>query len=255
MKRARNFWRNFGIVLRATWINLVLFCGLIVGSAFLLRISGCYPEATWLDLAVDAFHMAITERVAEAGDGIIPAVLTFLIPLLTVFILGEGILRILAVSIARKEHRKEWDEMVAKSFKKHIVICGVGELGQAIVKHLYSRNPSESIVLVDKRQSFASEVGINSSNISYLESDMTTLETLDKANCRKASMVILCSGSDTDNLEAAYKVDQINPKAQIWVRLYSNQLTTLLDVEKKPNIHFFSPYQSAAEDLVSHLSK
>jgi Trk K+ transport system NAD-binding subunit len=82
---------------------------------------------------------------------------------------------------------------------------------------------------------------------------MTSIETLKTANCQKARLVLLVSGNDAANLEAAYKVNQLNPQIQIWVRLHHNGLVDLMDIARKPNLHFFSPYQQAAEVIANHL--
>jgi hypothetical protein len=63
----------------------------------------------------------------------------------------------------------------------------------------------------------------------------------------------LASGNDAFNLEAAYKIIQLNPQAEIWVRLHHSGLADLMDLSRKPNIHFFSPYQQAAEAIAGHL--
>ena len=82
---------------------------------------------------------------------------------------------------------------------------------------------------------------------------MTSIETLKTANCHKAKLVLLASGNDAVNLEAAYKIIQLNPEAQIWVRLHHNGLADLMDLSRKPNLHFFYPYQQAAEVIAGHL--
>jgi voltage-gated potassium channel len=232
---------------------LILFLGLLLGAAFLLQLSGAYPQATFIDLFVDAFHLVMVERVVQLGDGVLPGVLTFMVPLLAILILGEGFMHILTVFIARGRHREEWDRMVAKTFKNHIIISGVGELGRALVQKLLERDPAKQIVLIDPRPGFINDLGLLPPNVSHIESDMTNLETLEAANCKAASLVIIASGSDTLNLEAAFKVHQLNPELEIWVRLYRNQLTNLLEITKKPNIHFFCPYQSAADILISQI--
>lgn len=253
MKKLSTFWRDIKIVIRAVWINLLLFLVLLVISSLLLYWSGSYPQASALDLLVDAFHMAFTERVVEPGDGIIPALLTFIMPLLSVFILGEGILRILSVFIARGKNREEWDKMVAKTFSNHIVICGIGELGKALVKRIHTDHPEDNIVLVDLRSGLLAELGFNGENIICIQSDMTALETLKKTNCDRAKLILLTSGNDAVNLEAAYKVQQLNPNMETWVRLHHSGLADLMDLARKPNLHFFSPYLQAAEVIASHL--
>lgn len=253
MMKLAAFWRDLKIVAKAIWINLLLFIAILAVAVVLLRLSVEDPRTNWLQLLVDAFHMAVIERVVEPGGGALPMILTFVMPLLTIVILGEGVLRILSTFIARGEHREEWDRMVAKTFTDHIVICGVGELGRALVQHLLKANPSACMVLVDPRPGVIAELGLNSPNICHIVSDMTTLEALETANCRTATLVILSSGNDAFNLEAAFKVLQINPNAQIWIRLYRGQLAELFEHYKKPNVHFFCPYQEAAQALVEHI--
>ena len=67
--------------------------------------------------------------------------------------------------------------------------------------------------------------------------------------------MLLAAGNDAFNLEAAYKVVQLNPQVETWVRLHHNGLAELMDLRRKPNVHFFSPYQQAADAIAGHLLK
>ena len=255
MKKGQQFWKDLSIVFSLIWLNLVLFAGLLAGGAALLKISGAYPQAGWPGLLLNAFHMAITERVATENSGLMPILLSFIIPLGTVIILGEGVLRVVSIYLQKREHREEWDIMVAKTFSNHIVVCGVGELGKALIKRFHADHPETRIVLVDLRPGLLSETGLSGNNIVCLQADMTSIETLKTANCHKANLVLLASGNDAVNLEAAYKIIQLNPQAEIWVRLHHNGLADLMDLSRKPNLHFFSPYQQAADAIAGHLLK
>lgn len=247
------FWKNLSIVLSMIWINLVLFASLMVGGAILLSISGAYPQASWPGLFLDIFHMGVTERVAGENDTLIPILLSFIIPLGTVLILGEGALRVFSVYLQKREHREEWDKLVAKTYSNHIVVCGVGELGKALVKHFRADHPETKILLVDLRPGLLAEAGLSDDNVIYVQADMTNIETLKTANCAKAKLVLLASGNDAINLEAAYKINELNPQTQTWVRLHHTGLVELMDIARKPNLHFFSPYQQAAEVIAGHL--
>ena len=253
MKKGQQFWKDLSVALRMIWLNLMLFASLIVGGAVLMKISGAYPQAGWPGLLLDAFHMAILERVAEESDGLIPILLSFVIPLGTAIILGEGALRVFSVYLQKREHREEWDIMVAKTYTNHIVVCGVGELGKALVKRIHADQPETRIVLIDLRPGLLAEAGLSGGNIICIQSDMTSIETLKTANCHKARLVLLASGNDAFNLEAAYKIIQLNPQAEIWVRLHHHGLADLMDLSRKPNLHFFSPYQQAAEAIAGHM--
>ena len=255
MNKGGQFWKDLSIVFSMIWLNLLLFAVLMAGGTILLKISGAYPQAGWPGLLLDAFHMAILERVSQENDGLMPILLSFVIPLGTVVILGEGVLRVLSIYLQKREHREEWDIMVAKTFSNHIVVCGVGELGKALVKRLHADHPESRIVLVDLHPGLLSEPGLSGGNIVCLQADMTSIETLKTANCHKARLVLLTSGNDAFNLEAAYKINRLNPQTETWVRLHHNGLADLMDLSRKPNLHFFSPYQQAAEVIAGHLLK
>lgn len=245
--------RDLKIVTKAVWLNLLLFIVFLFCAASGLSLSGVYPKATFLDLLVNAFHMALGERVVEPGDGVLPSLMTFLLPLITVVVMGEGVLRVFSVFMAREKHQEEWNTMVANTFSNHIVIFGVGELGKAMVKRLHTEYPKDQIVLVDMLPGLFTEMGLSDENIVFIQADMTNIETLRKVNSHKSKLVFLASGNDVVNMEAAYKILQLNPQTQIWVRLHHSGLVDMMDLSRKPNIHFFCPYQQAAEVIVNHL--
>jgi voltage-gated potassium channel len=253
MKKGGQFWKDLSVVFSLIWLNLVLFAILLAVGTLLLKISGAYPEASWAGLLLDAFHMVLTERVVEESDVLMPIILSFILPLGGVIILGEGVLRVFSVYMQKREHREEWDIMVAKTYTNHIVVCGVGELGKALVKRLHADQPKTKIVLMDLRPGLLAEAGLANSSIVCLQADMTSMDALEKAGCHKARLVLLTSGSDTHNLEAAYKILQLNPQTEVWVRLHHHGLADLMDLARKPNLHFFSPYQQAAEVIATHL--
>jgi len=253
MHKISIFLRDLRIVTKAVWLNLLLFFVFLVCAAIWLSLAGIYPKATFLDQLVNAFHMSIGERVVESGDGILPSILTFLLPVLTAIVIGEGILRVFSVFMARGKHQEEWNSMVVNTYTNHIVIFGVGELGKALVKRLYAEHPRDQMVLIDIRPGLLSEIGLSGENIIFMQSDMTNIETLKKVNSHRAKLIFLASGNDVVNMEAAYKIEQLNPQAQIWVRLHHSGLVDLMDLSRKQNIHFFSPYQQAAEVIINHL--
>jgi hypothetical protein len=197
--------------------------------------------------------MAILERVAQESDGLMSIMLSFILPLGAVIILGEGVLRVFSIYLQKGEHREEWDTMVAKTYTDHIIVCGVGELGKALVKRIQADHPEARLVLVDLRSGLLTETGLLGDNVVCLQADMTSLETLEKVNCQKARLVLLASGNDAFNLEAAYKIVQLSPHTEIWVRLHHAGLAELMDLSRKPNLHFFSPYQQAADAIAGHL--
>jgi FlaA1/EpsC-like NDP-sugar epimerase len=254
MRRISSIRRDLIIIGKSIWLNLSLFTLLLLLGAAMMQASNAYPGATYIDSVIDAFHMTLLERVAQPGDGIVPQVLTFVMPLFSVVILGEGVMRVLAVYLRRGENREEWDRMVAQTFSEHTVICGVGELGRALFKRLTEEDPDMQIIIIDTRPSIMAELGADTPNVCHVQADMTSLAGLEAANCRDAKVIVMASGNDAYNMEAALKALQLNPGAKLWVRLYRIGLASLMDLGTKPNVHFFSPYERAAEALVSSVT-
>ena len=249
MGRLSAAWRDFCIVARAIWLNVALFITMLLGAVLLEVAFNAYPNADFMTLLVRAFHMSILEPV-ELGTGIIPILLTFTLPLLAVGIVGAGALRVISVYLRRGRRSEDWDLLVAQTFTNHTVICGVGELGRALVQRLVISNPDGQVVLVDTRPNILAELGLTGSNVCQVQADMTAQAALEAAHCEEAKLIILTSGNDAYNLEAGFKALRLNPKAEIWIRLYRIGLTNLLDLQKKPNVHFFAPYEHAAKDFV-----
>ncbi len=251
MDRLRSVGRDLRIVGRMVWLNLALYAALLFAAAGLMQACRSYPRASYYELVVASFQMSHLESWAEPGDGPLPALLTFLVPALTAVILGEGVLRVGAIYLYRDQHREEWDRLLVQTFADHTVICGAGELGRAIYRHLIARDPHSRIVLVDTRPLVPAELGPPGDNVCMLQADMTLRATLEAAGCPRAALIILASGDDATNLEAGLKALELNPQAEIWIRLYRSNLASLMDCAARPNIHFFSPYEQAAAVLVS----
>ncbi len=255
MRKSLTVWRDFRIILRAIFWNIFAFGILLLVGAGLLRVADAYPDARFFDLMVNAFHMAYLERVAEPGDGLLPGVLTFVLPVFTIIILGEGVVRVLAIYLRRDEHHEEWDRMVANTFSHHTVICGVDELGRAILQRLMNEDPDAQVVLIDTRPDITGELAVQGPNICQIQADMTTVASLKAANCQAAEVIIVVSGNDAYNLEAGFKAHELNPEAEIWIRLYRIGLAGMMDLRTHGNVHFFSPNERAAEALVSDILK
>jgi voltage-gated potassium channel Kch len=248
----KRFGRDLGIILTSIWVNLVLFFLLMISSTILLKFFGAKPQASWLQLLLDSFHLATFEPI-ESGENIIPILLAFIIPIGMAVILGEGILRVLSIYSQRNVNREEWDLMVVKKYKDHAVVCGIGEMGQHLLRKMILEQPDMDMVLIDPRPSVIAEIGLNDDHAIHLQGSMADVKILNQVNIQTAKLVILTAGEDALNLETAYKVMKINPSVPIWVRLHRSGLSNLLDLASKPQIHFFCPYEQAADTIVDQI--
>jgi len=252
MRRGR---RELAVVLRSVWWNVVFFLALLLVAAILLFLFRCFPEASFHECLVTALYLARLESVSNPQGHPLVTVLAFLMPLMAVVILGEGVLRVTAIYLGRRRHREEWDRMTATSLSGHVVLCGAGELGRALLSELLQRAPNREVVVVDAHAGVLDEIASQGPNLHHILGDMTARETLRAANVHKASVVVVTSGDDAHNLEAACKALRLNPEARIWVRVKHSGLSELMQMAAHPNLHFFSPYQRAAEAVADELKQ
>jgi hypothetical protein len=103
------------------------------------------------------------------------------------------------------------------------------------------------------RPGILTELALSHEQGIHFQGDMTNVETLIQANIQAAKQAILTAGIDSVNLETAYKNQHINPNLDVWVRLHHSGLAELLDLSRQPQIHFFCPYQQAADAVVDHI--
>jgi FlaA1/EpsC-like NDP-sugar epimerase len=256
LKGLKRVLREFLVVLRSVWGNAALFAALLIFTAILLRAAGCYREQNFGELLVTVFYISRFQSVTlPTNHHPLPAILVFVMPALTLLILGEGALRIVAVYLDRKRRGPAWEELMVHTLSGHTVVCGAGELGRALIFELLKRNPDGEIVVVDTHENILSELGLNVPNIHQIHGDMTSKQTLERANVAKAAIVVFASGDDAHNLEGATKALELNPDAEVHIRLYRIGLSMMMDKETRRNLHFFSPYQRAAEGVADHLGK
>ena len=109
------------------------------------------------------------------------------------------------------------------------------------------------LVLIDPRPGILMELSLSDEHAIHFQGDMSNIETLKQANLQTAKLAILTAGEDAINLETAYKIQEINPDLNVWVRLHHSGLSELLDLSRKPQIHFFCPYQQAADAVVEQI--
>ena len=249
-------FRDIRIVLRSIWPNLALFGGLILAASALMFLTGCFQGKSFGELLVKALYMT---RIEGAMDGCtshpLSVALVFVMPVLSVLILGEGVLRVAGIYLSRKRDGGEWEKLMVKSLSGHVVLCGAGELGRALLNRLREKNPSQEIVVVDTHPGILGELGLQGANVHSIQGDMTVHGTLKDANVANCSTVIITSGNDAHNLETAFKVLEINPKVEVHIRLYRSGLSRMMNMATYPNIHFFSPYERAADALITEIGQ
>lgn len=253
MHRLQRGLREFWVVVRSLWANAAVFAAMLLVSAVLLQACHCYPGMHFHERLKAALYLARLEGVPNDEGQVLPTVLAFVLPLLTIVILGEGALRVAAIYLGRHRHREEWDRLMASTLHGHVVICGAGDMGRTLLEAMLQRDPHAEAVVVDIHPGVLQELTGHGPHLLHVLGDITSLPTLEAAHVEAAATVVITSGDDAHNLEAAAKALRLNPKAEVWVRLKHSGIREMTESLAPKNLHFFSPYHRAAEDLAAAL--
>ena len=94
--------------------------------------------------------------------------------------------------------RRRQMEKKIKSLKDHIIVCGLGELGEEIVRNLMESN--KKFVVIENSEDEIQRVTKILGEFPYIKGDATELSSLQNANIAHADTLITCVGSDSNNL-------------------------------------------------------
>jgi voltage-gated potassium channel Kch len=111
----------------------------------------------------------------------------------------------------------------------HVVVCGLGRLGFGVVRLLKGHVP---ILVIDKgeRVHYADEPVMTADpSIPIIRGDMTIKRVLRQACVDRAAAVLVLTPSDTENLETAMLVHEMNPGVRIVMRINNSRISRRLD--------------------------
>jgi Trk K+ transport system NAD-binding subunit len=111
----------------------------------------------------------------------------------------------------------------------HVVVCGLGRLGYGIVRLLKGHAP---MVVIDNgdRLHYADEPLITTDpSVPIVRGDMTVKRVLQQARVDRAAAVLVLTPNDTENLEAALVVHELNPRVRIVMRITNSRIAQRLD--------------------------
>jgi len=242
---------DFWLLLRKIAPNATAILLVLLGAALFFQAVEAWREASLLNCFACAFYLMIGEAI-ELPDVWYLEVLVFLLPLAGVLLAAEGVISATVLFLNKSRRQGEWNMVVASTYKGHTVICGMRQLGSVLCEGLHSAG--RKVVAVDVDEDLAAVVTARRRGIPVIIGDMSQPDTLAEANIRQASCVILCSGDDLANLEAAIAAKELNPDAEVHVRVYGKSLADRISAALQQDIHTFSPYASAAEMLLSQMN-
>ena len=225
----RAAWRDTLILLKEFRSPLAIFTLIVIGG-------GLYYSwlAAQLGEPVPSQGEAVFTILSAAflqGVGDFPVhpylqIFHFVMPLVGVIILAQGLADFGSLLFNRRSRSKEWEMAVASTLNNHIVLVGLGHLGYRIVESLYEMGKDVAVIELDpKVDTFRA---VQKMGIPVIQEDGTRSAALEAANIKEAQTIILASQKDAMNLQIALKARSMNPEIKVVIRIFDEEFAHAL---------------------------
>jgi len=211
-------WHEF-----RTSILAFLFVLFVVGYVYgeLHALSGREPLAL-IDRPYLMLQLMIIEPPYDAPAEAYLIVFWYLLPLVFLFIVGNGVADFVRLFFDRTGRRDAWREALVSTYRKHVIVLGAGHVGLRVVRTLVEMGVD--VVVIDNQHDREKDFVLSELGVPTLTEDGRDTLTLEKAGLRHAETFVACTGDDHVNLEAVMKVRQINPTVRVVARVWDENL-------------------------------
>jgi voltage-gated potassium channel len=244
MNRKHGLRRYLRASLRDTWVlmrefrtSLLLSVGLLLLGGLILWRFYVSPETGQRLALGEALYAVFTLIFFETTlpyprRGLLQ-VFFFVVPILGLGVLAEGVIRF-GVMLFNKQVRKgEWQVAVASTFKNHVVVCGLGRVGYRVVGELLRFG--EEVVGIECRAECPFVERVREMGVPVIIADARQREALIKAGVPRARAIIPCTEDDLTNLAVALDARELKAEIKVVMRMFDADLAR--KVERGFGIH------------------
>jgi len=222
-------WRDTILLLREFRRPLMTFFLVTIGGGifyYLLSILSPNP----LDSPVQAIYHILTLSFLNPYFDFPQVwylqVFYFLMPILSLGIVAQGLAEFGVMLFNRRARGKEWEMAVASTFSNHVLLIGLGHLGYRVVKQLHDLG--QDVVVIEQHPDSDLAAHVRGWGIPVIADDGTREAALESGGIRRARSIILCTQNDSLNLQMALKARGMNPKVDVIVRIFEDDFASAL---------------------------
>jgi Trk K+ transport system NAD-binding subunit len=201
---------------------LIMGLILLVGAVLVRALDDPGRDHSWVKATYLTFYLIFGEPQEGLPKSRVLQVMFFLVPILGLTIIIEGIVDFSLVLRDRRRFEKSWCVMLASSFQNHVVLVGLGRLGYRTFLTL--RRLGEPVVVItrDENNEFLDQVRHDGSPL--LLGDARQEALLEEANITKAKSIVVATSDDLANLEIALDARKLKPGIRVVLRMFDQNM-------------------------------
>ena len=202
--------------------RVILLVGIVATGGAIFFTHQPSGKASFLDALYLAFGLIFGDHPAQLPSSWLLRGMHFLLPILGLGVVLEGIVEMAAVVRDRRTNERAWSIVMAESLSGHVILVGLGRVGYRIYRTLYRLGIPVVIIDFDDKGEFLSDARRDGSPI--LIGDARREALLDEAGVRKARAVIVATNNDLVNLEVALDARKKSPKIRVVMRMFDQNM-------------------------------
>ena len=239
-------WHDTRALFREFRRPLIIFLlAVFLGGYIYMKLNNDFSDndsLNYVDMPYIMLALMVLEASIEVPDEPYLIMFWYIQPLLAVYIVGRGAADFLRLFINREERRSAWEVAVASTFKRHIIVVGIGHTGMRIVRELTQMG--FEVVAVDLGVSKEAHEALHDIDVPLIAGDGRQAQALDAAGLGRATAVVVATSDDHANLEVTMRVRDMNPDVRVVTRLWDRQLAQQIE-------RFFRVEVLSASDLAA----
>jgi voltage-gated potassium channel len=190
-----------------------MLIAVIVGTVgFILSEQMSLFEALWLTV-ITIFTVGYGDTVPETPLGRLFALIIVPVGIgIVTYATGAVTSMMIEGEFSKKVRRRQMDKKI-RSLEKHIIICGLGRVGEQVLGELL-RNKKDVVVIETEKERIESFP----ENILYIQGDATEDKVLIEAGIERAAGLIATLPDDAHNVFVTLTAKGLNPNVQVVAR-------------------------------------
>ncbi len=241
LRRKYSLWRliranlyDFGLLLGESWIVLAGF--VLVNLIGTLYIRFGYDPCRYdsipgtnncpLGIGESLYEtlklQTLQSSLAFPSNSLVGQALFFIIPLLGLALIFQGVLNFGRLLLDKGSRREAWQVALASTYRDHIIVCGLGRVGMRTVQQLIDAGYSAVVIERDWSSEFV-EHALNS-KVPVVIGDAREVLTLRRAGVLRACAVVAAVNDDLLNIEIALTIRAFRPTLRLVLRVFNEDL-------------------------------
>lgn len=186
------------------------------------------PRATYY-----AWSLVFGEAPEEFPESPWLQAVFFLMPVLGLTVIIEGIVDLAVLVGDRRRFERNWCATMASSLTNHIILVGLGKLGYRTYRLLHQLG--EPVVVIERNTECQFIDTVRRNGTPLLIGDARRAALLQDANIRDAKSILLAADDDLANLEIALDARKLVPDIRVVLRMFDQNMAD--KIREGFNIH------------------